>query len=61
MTLLGITMNELIALLRPRFLSFKNAGDSQSAGNRRIRYLLFAAIGLAFWIGAFLIFYRVLN
>ena len=32
-----------------------------SAGNRRIRYLLFAAIGLAFWIGAFLIFYRVLN
>ena len=54
-------MNELIVLLRPRLLSFKNGGDSRSAGNRRIRYLLFAAIGLAFWIGVFRIFYRVLN
>ncbi len=54
-------MNELIALLRPRLLSFKNGSDSRTAGNRRIRYLLFAAIGLAFWVGAFLIFYRVLN
>lgn len=54
-------MNELIVLLRPRLLSFKNGGDSRSAGNRRIRYLLFAAIGFAFWIGVFLIFYRVLN
>ncbi len=54
-------MNELLALLRPRVLSFKNGGDSRSAGNRRIRYLLFVAIGLAFWVGAFLVFYRVLN
>ena len=61
MTLFGITMNELIDLLRPRFLSFKNVGDSRSSGNRRIRYLLFAAIGLAFWVGAFLMFYRVLT
>jgi ABC-2 type transport system permease protein len=61
MTLSGINMNELLALLRPRFLSFKNAGESRSAGNRRIRYLLFVAIGLTFWIGIFIIFYRVLN
>jgi ABC-2 type transport system permease protein len=61
MTLFGITMNELIALLRPRLLAFKNGSASRTAGNRRIRYLLFAAIGLAFWVGAFLIFYRVLN
>ncbi len=54
-------MNELLALLRPRVLSFKNGGDSRSAGNRRIRYLLFVAIGLAFWVGAFLVFYRVLS
>jgi ABC-2 type transport system permease protein len=54
-------MNELIALLRPRLLAFKNGSASRTAGNRRIRYLLFAAIGLAFWVGAFLIFYRVLN
>ncbi len=54
-------MNELIALLRPRLLSFRNGSISRGAGNRRSRYLLFAAVGLAFWIGAFLIFYRVLN
>ena len=54
-------MKELIALLRPRLLSFKNGNASRSAGNRRIRYLLFAAIGLAFWVGAFLMFYRVLH
>jgi ABC-2 type transport system permease protein len=54
-------VSELIALLRPRLLAFKNGSASRTAGNRRIRYLLFAAIGLAFWIGAFLIFYRVLN
>ncbi|MBU2235342.1 MAG: hypothetical protein KKE49_06885 [Proteobacteria bacterium] len=54
-------MNELISLLRPRLLAFKNGSASRTAGNRWIRYLLFAAIGLAFWVGAFLIFYRVLN
>ena len=54
-------MNELTALLRPRLLSFKNAGNSLSAGNRRIRILLFTAIGLAFWLGAFWVFYRVLH
>jgi len=56
-----IIMNELIALLRPRLLSFRNGNVSRSAGNRRIRYLLFTVIALSFWIGAFLIFYRVLN
>ncbi len=54
-------MKDLFALLRPRLLAFKNGSASRTTGNRRIRYLLFAAIGLAFWIGAFLIFYRVLN
>jgi ABC-2 type transport system permease protein len=57
----GITMNELRLLLRPRLLSFKNGSASQTASSRRIRYLLFAGIGLAFWVGAFLIFYRVLT
>jgi ABC-2 type transport system permease protein len=54
-------MNELYALLRPRLLSFKNGSASRSAGNRRVRYLLFAVIGLAFWVGAFLMLYRVLH
>jgi ABC-2 type transport system permease protein len=57
----GITMNDLRVLLRPRLLSFKNGSASQTAGSRRIRYLLFTGIGLAFWVGAFLIFYRVLT
>lgn len=54
-------MNELLALLRPRLLSFKNGSASPSAGNRQIRYLLFVVIGAAFWIGVFLMFYRVLT
>lgn len=54
-------MNELFVLLRPRLLSFKNEGGSQRGGSRRIRFLLFAVMGLVFWIGAFLVLYRVLT
>ena len=54
-------MNEFLALLRPRLLSFKNGSASHSAVNRRIHFLLFAAIALAFLIGAFLMFHRVLH
>jgi ABC-2 type transport system permease protein len=61
MTFWGIIMNELVTLIRPRLLSFKNERAALNAGSRRIRYLLFTGIGLAFWVGAFLIFYRVLT
>ncbi len=54
-------MKELLVLLRPRLLSFRNGSASPNAGNRRIRYLLFTIIGMAFWIGVFVIFYRVLT
>jgi ABC-2 type transport system permease protein len=54
-------MNDLLVLLRPRLLSFKNGSASPSAGNRRMRYLLFIFIGVTFWIGVFLMFYRVLT
>jgi ABC-2 type transport system permease protein len=54
-------MNEVLALLRPRLLSFRNGNASRNAGNRKIRFLLFAAIGLAFWLGAFAVFFRVLT
>jgi ABC-2 type transport system permease protein len=54
-------VREILALLRPRLLSFRNGGAPQNAGNRRIRYILFAAIGAAFWVGAFAIFFRVLT
>lgn len=53
-------MHAIITLLLPRFLSFKNGGLSRNAGRRRVRFLLFAVIGLLFWAGAFLAFYRVL-
>jgi ABC-2 type transport system permease protein len=54
-------VSELYALLRPRLLSFANGSASRSAGNRRIRVFLFVAIGIAMWVGTFMIFYRVLN
>jgi ABC-2 type transport system permease protein len=54
-------VKEILSLLRPRWLSFKNGGRSLNAGNRRLRFLLFTVIGVAFWVGAFFIFYRVLT
>ena len=57
----GGAMDDLLVLLSPRLLSFKNGGVSRSAGNRRVRAALFVAVGLAFWIGAFFLFSRVLN
>jgi ABC-2 type transport system permease protein len=54
-------VNELLVLLRPRLLAFRNGGVSAGTGNRRIRSLLFAAVGIAFWIGVFGVFYRVLT
>jgi ABC-2 type transport system permease protein len=53
-------MKEILALLKPRFWSFKNGGTSKDAKNRKSKALLFGAVGLTFWAGIFLIFYRVL-
>jgi ABC-2 type transport system permease protein len=53
-------VSEVLSLLQPRWLSFKNGGKSENAGNRRLRFLLFACIGAVFWLGAFAVFYRVL-
>jgi ABC-2 type transport system permease protein len=53
-------MNEILALLKPRFWSFKNGGTSKDAKNRKSKVLLFGAVGLTFWAGIFVIFYRVL-
>ncbi|MEW6334316.1 MAG: hypothetical protein AB1558_08595 [Thermodesulfobacteriota bacterium] len=54
-------MSDLLVLLRPRLLSFRNGSVSRSAGSRRIRYLLFAGMAIVFWVGAFVVFYRVLS
>ena len=48
-------MKELLALLRPRLLGFKNTAASASAGSRFLRRLFFAAIGLLFWVGVFVL------
>ena len=53
-------MNEILALLKPRFWSFKNGGTSKDAKNRKSKVFLFGAVGLTFWAGIFVIFYRVL-
>jgi len=51
----------LLILLKPRLLSAGNGLRSDSQNNRRIRLFLFLFIGLVFWAGSFLIFFRVLT
>jgi ABC-2 type transport system permease protein len=59
-TFLINSMNEILALLKPRLWSFKNGGTSKDAKNRKSKVFLFGAVGLTFWAGIFAIFYRVL-
>jgi len=54
-------MTEILTLLKPRFLSFKNRGVSRKPKGRKLRFLLFSTIGLTFWGGIFSIFYRALT
>jgi ABC-2 type transport system permease protein len=54
-------MKDVLTLLRPRFLSFKNRGLSKTRKGRGLRILLLSTIGLAFWGGTFVILYRVLT
>jgi len=53
--------DNVLTLLRPRLLSAGNGLRSGTQKNRWTRLILFSFIGLVFWIGAFLIFYRVLT
>ena len=53
-------MKEILALLRPRFWSFRNGSYSRDAKNRRLKGFLLGTVGLLFWAGIFAIFYRVL-
>lgn len=50
-------MRECLILLKPRVLSFKN----RRVLGRRLRFLIFSAIGLSLWGGMFVLFYRVLT
>jgi ABC-2 type transport system permease protein len=53
--------NYVFILLRPRLLSAGNGLRLDKQNNQRMRLFLFLLIGLIFWVGAFLIFYRVLT
>jgi ABC-2 type transport system permease protein len=53
--------SKLLTLLRPRLLSVRNGLRLGPQNNRRPRLFLFTFIGLTFWIGNILIFYRVLT
>ncbi len=55
-------MNQILTLVRPRLLSFKNASVFQ--GSKReslIKLLLFGSIGILFWSGIFAVSLQVLH
>ena len=54
-------MHDILTLLKPRLWSYKNGEISKNAESRTIRWLLFGAIGLLFWVGIFFVFFRVLT
>lgn len=49
-------MKDVITLLKPRLWSFRN----RRASGKRKTFFLVGLVGLAFWIGIFTIFYRIL-
>jgi len=54
-------MSGFQTLLRPRFLTALNGLKKDKQNSNRTRLYLFGVIGLVFWVGAFLIVYRVLT
>ena len=54
-------MKDVLTLLKPRFLSFRNRSLSKTRKGQGLRILLLSTIGLAFWSGTFIILYRVLT
>ena len=53
-------MRETILLLKVKILSYKNSSRREDK-KRLLRLIVFFAIGLLFWFGTFLIFFRVLS
>ena len=53
-------MSKIFILLRPRLLSFFNNYRLGKSNKSWIRLFMFGSIGIFFWIGTFIIFYRVL-
>ena len=53
-------MREIIFLLKAKILSYKNSSKHEEK-KRLLRVIIFFSIGLLFWLGTFLLFYRVLR
>jgi ABC-2 type transport system permease protein len=53
-------MNTLISLLSPRILSAVNSMRQGNKKNNWARIFMYSALGIVFWIGTFIIFYKVL-
>ena len=53
-------MNTIISLIRPRILSAINGLLQGNKKNNWARIFMYGTLGLVFWIGTFIIFYRVL-
>jgi ABC-2 type transport system permease protein len=53
-------MKEIVTLLSPRLLSFKNRGLSRNKNGDVLKLLIFGTIGVLFWGGIFAISLRVL-
>jgi ABC-2 type transport system permease protein len=54
-------MKEILVLLKPRLWSFRNGLSATGIREKKLKFLLFGTIGIAFWVGIFAIFYRVLT
>ncbi len=54
-------MNTVLTLLRPRFTAVANGLRHRHQEKHRFRLFMFGAVGLAFWLGTFAIFFRVLS
>jgi ABC-2 type transport system permease protein len=54
-------MKDVVTLLKPRFLSFKNKGLFKSDPGRGYKLALFGSIGLSFWGGIFVVSLRVIG
>ena len=55
-----ITMSKIFILLRPRLLSFFNNYRLGKKNKSWIRLFMFGSVGAVFWVGSFIMFYRVL-
>jgi ABC-2 type transport system permease protein len=54
-------MKDVITLLKPRFLSYKNHGTFKNDSGWRYRFALFGSIGIFFWGGIFIVSFRVIG